>query len=58
MTKRMEGNSSFGSLWETITSLNHLDKKFRQAIEDTEDKSEDFYFRNAVRYGYEKLNDY
>jgi len=58
MTKRLEGNNSdsgFGSIWQTLPNLQALWYHYTEAAKSTH-KSE--YFKNAIKFGFEKLNTY
>lgn len=54
MTRRLEGNqskSTFGSLWQTSTNLQHLDDVLCEMIKETANDLKDSYLRSAVRFG-------
>ena len=63
MTKRLEGNNStsgFGSLWQTLTSLQALWKLYsstKTGFDDLDNSNSD-YFIAAVKHGLEKLSSY
>lgn len=61
MTRRLKGNnfhSSYGSLWQTITNLQHLEDLLRGMIKQIANKPENSYLKTTVRLGLEKLTKY
>jgi hAT family C-terminal dimerisation region len=58
ITLYIEGNGSYGCLFDTVVCLNFLHKEIERAVADTECDPADSFFRNAVRMGQQKLNTY
>lgn len=57
MTKSLEGNGEFGSLWQTITNFNFLDTVLREKKLSLRREPESF-LKSAVNQGYEKLQSF
>jgi hypothetical protein len=58
MTKRLEGNGEYGSLWMTIVNLQHLYDELHRMQEELESEGDDCYLKNGVAFGIEKLTSY
>ena len=58
MTKRVEGGSAQGSLWMTITNLQHLYAELSKLKEILQYEDDTHYLKNGVLYGIEKLGTY
>jgi hypothetical protein len=61
MTKLIEGGRDgyqYGSLWQTIVTLNFLDQQFREQEAEVKKENQDSFFYNCIKYGREKLDWY
>lgn len=58
MTRRLEGSnnvSEFGSLWQSLTNLQHLWLSYQSASEQPHTSE---YLSSAISFGFEKFNTY
>jgi hypothetical protein len=58
MTKRLQGNGEYGSLWMTIVNMQLLYTELLNMKSQLAHEPDDHYLRNGVAYGIEKITTY